>query len=1757
MKSQYKALLIILILVLVELFKVYSQTYPNSITTSSDESGSSPQRIARDNVSLLPGFKFIPTSTTQWLGKTDENIVNDVVYQTPPVSQDERDLDLSLTVGTVPSQFDVSPTGAATYSIPIDIATGTAGMQQNLSVVYNSQSGNGILGLGWNLTGLSSITRTPQNNYFDNKVQGVNFSYSDKFALNGSRLILLSGNYGYNNAKYSTEIYDYSEITSYGQTGNGPSYFILITKDGLILEFGNTPDSKVFMTGSQTIVGWNINKITDRFHNYIGFIYKNEDSECVIKEIVYTGNTVENLAPYNSITFHYDNRTIDANVLYHSGSYVNIKKILREIVVKSNNSTVKKYNFIYQNDQLFSKLYKIEVSDKTGNKLNSTIINYGSNDAPFHNYPSSMPDPPHTMSSASEYFSGDFNGDGKSDIIRADFDYINNGNGKFHKTLNLYTRNSEQVDFAYITYIDITHNGDDYNWVSPREKPTPKNGADYMGFFSSDFDGDGADDLLAVNRNLVGGVLEVTDFKIYEYKTGQGFVVQNVAMNTSTSSFNKISPNGNFLTEGDFDGDGNVDFITFLSNGTFFMATIYFPSKGTSYRINDDFTYFWPGAIVEDNQKIIPIDYNGDGKQELMIVYNDFVAQQIGFSCDILEFGGTLISGKMPFTPIYYSGFPTEWHDIANVGDFNGDGKTDLFFNVPDNNPNQWYIAYSKGSSSGFQESTFPYQSYSTTLFSVADFNGDKKSDVAFITPTSSGLTGNLYYSRGINSFKHEQYQDNNFVNSGTGLIIGDFNGDGNYDLLNRVYTNINNNIYYFNIKSTQNFVSKIIDGFNNKVEFIYKPITDNNVYEKCFDIESVSQCFYQFPFWVVSESHTSNAISNNPENDYNTTLFTYKGANYCKEKKAFLGFMQFLSQSSALNKIVVSNFNSYNNNSMLFPYNSEKIDILSGIPISKNTFYYYIKDIINHIIFPYITESHDYDYLTGNQKSTFNTLNYDGNLEKQIIEIGTNSGIDVQTVANYTYDEAGLTIPYKISTSNIATTYYSEVPSPPPFTQTETFDYLPSTGALSHHYKNDVITTYEEYNNFGLPQKVTVSSTGLQNKISRFEYDITGRFVIKETNPANYIITSEYDPVMLTKTHVTDINGQSTSYEYDNFGTLKRIISPEGNETNISSHFITELLIPDALYYSEATATNSPYIKTYFDRLSREILSESTSFNGNKVFVKTEYNNIGQVIGKSLPYFEGTTPILTSYEYYNEGRIKNEFKPTNTTHYNYSGNTIETTISSSGNPDKLFSKTFNAAGNVISATDAGGTINFTYFSSGLPHTVTSNGATTTMEYDSYGQQTSLQEPNSGTTQYHYNAYGELEYQIDANTNRFDMTYDILGRQTTKIGLDGTYTYIYDTETNGKGLIASITGPNGASKSYKYDAMSRLKQINESYLGQTFTTNYQYDNFGNISKIIYPSNFSVIQEYDGNGFLKEIKGGQYLNSIWKLENVNAMGQITSYLNNNHFYTTKTYDTFGFLENITTGTVQNLDFNFNTGTGNLMSRTDNIKNLTENFNVVPYDNLDRLQSMQVTGQQLYFTNYESNGNINSKTDAGTYSYDPTQIHAVTSITGPQNISTLPQVITYNSFNRVSEINEDINKLKFTYGPDDSRIITKLYNSSNNQLIKQKYFAQNYEKELISGQTREWNYINSPDGLVAIYRTVGGADALNYVCKDHLGSIFALVNQNGTIAEEYNYDAWGRRRDPNTWLYTNNLPTLIDRGYTGHEHLDQFSLINMNG
>ena len=59
--------------------------------------------------------------------------------------------------------------------------------------------------------------------------------------------------------------------------------------------------------------------------------------------------------------------------------------------------------------------------------------------------------------------------------------------------------------------------------------------------------------------------------------------------------------------------------------------------------------------------------------------------------------------------------------------------------------------------------------------------------------------------------------------------------------------------------------------------------------------------------------------------------------------------------------------------------------------------------------------------------------------------------------------------------------------------------------------------------------------------------------------------------------------------------------------------------------------------------------------------------------------------------------------------------------------------------------------------------------------------------------------------------------------------------------------------------------------------------------------------------------------------------------------------------------------------------------------------------------------------------------------------------------------------------------------------------------------------------------------------------------------ALADESGNLVERYSYDAWGNPRDPHTQkVYdAGEAPALmLGRGFTGHEHLRQFGLINMN-
>ena len=138
---------------------------------------------------------------------------------------------------STPGSFSVSPMGAATYSIPIQVPPGTAGMQPNLSLNYNSQAGQGIAGIGWSLGGLSSITRCHRTIAQDGASSAITLTNADAFCLDGQRLMAVNGAYGAAGTEYRTEIESFSRIISSGTLGDGPYSFNVETKSGQIMNY--------------------------------------------------------------------------------------------------------------------------------------------------------------------------------------------------------------------------------------------------------------------------------------------------------------------------------------------------------------------------------------------------------------------------------------------------------------------------------------------------------------------------------------------------------------------------------------------------------------------------------------------------------------------------------------------------------------------------------------------------------------------------------------------------------------------------------------------------------------------------------------------------------------------------------------------------------------------------------------------------------------------------------------------------------------------------------------------------------------------------------------------------------------------------------------------------------------------------------------------------------------------------------------------------------------------------------------------------------------------------------------------------------------------------------------------------------------------------------------------------------------------------------------------------------------------------------
>jgi len=240
------------------------------------------------------------------------------------------------TVGTLAGSAGTEA-GAATYNIPIVVPPGRAGMQPSLALVYNSRGGDGVMGMGWSISGLSSIHRCPQTLEQDGQALGVNYSSSDRLCLDGQRLVKVgTGTYGAAGTTYSTEIDSHARITQVGgDLTSSAACFRVEQKDGRILHYGSvtngspsptgcaasTANARVNPTGTGVAtLSWLVEKIEDRAGNNQLYRYGTDcaagtvaDGEALPCSVTYTG--FGSTAGNRSVNFNYQSRSAISTAL--------------------------------------------------------------------------------------------------------------------------------------------------------------------------------------------------------------------------------------------------------------------------------------------------------------------------------------------------------------------------------------------------------------------------------------------------------------------------------------------------------------------------------------------------------------------------------------------------------------------------------------------------------------------------------------------------------------------------------------------------------------------------------------------------------------------------------------------------------------------------------------------------------------------------------------------------------------------------------------------------------------------------------------------------------------------------------------------------------------------------------------------------------------------------------------------------------------------------------------------------------------------------------------------------------------------------------------------------------------------------------------------------------------------------------------------------------------------------------------------------
>lgn len=1359
----------------------------------------------------------------------------------PSVSRATDDYDSSQNITGAAFSVDIEEsTGSFKYSYPLEFPAGRGGVEPIISIGYNSANKDnaGVLGFGWSLS-VPYIERY--------SLHGTDEMYDEndfRSSLSGElgAVNLTDSSHG----TYGAKVDDGSFLTyEYNTSG----YWTVTDNKGTVYTFGSSILSRVYDSSDSTrVYRWMLESVTDTNGNTTTYSYDSDAGQIYISEINYTGHDAS--SGIFDVLFTYESRS-DSSESYDAGFSIETAYRLDEIEVQANSSTVRLYEFDYTTGDNDTRSM-LESITETGYDASSTAFtkpattfSYSAADRSWTQDTSFVGMPVQISGSGAGsmgVYLFDVNGDSFVDVVKGRSGdravYLNNGD-------NTWT--------------------EDTSITPPMDLATPI-GRDY-GVRIFDLNADGYEDWIYARYSSTG----MLDEAVY-MNNGDG---------TGWTQDTSISVPIGFVNDGGLDlgarvfdanGDGLQDIVAsysssydgvYLNNGDGTGWT-----QDTGYSIPLDFV---SAARLDVGVRIF--DVNGDGLQDIV---------------------RSRMSGSTLDESVY-----------LNTGD--GTGWTqDSGYSVP--------IAFvtTVNSDMGVR---------------IIDMNGDGLLDLVYARDISGTLDDAVYINNGDGTGWTEDTSSSvakYFTNSG-GIDMGvrqvDVNNDGLVDIL---YSRDSDPAYhelYLADGISADLLSGITKDTGSTIEVDYDTYSeaDGNIF---------------FPLTVVSTVTTDDGLGNE-----STVTYDYEDGDYYYDSEynhTFAGFGE-VTKTDDLGNTTVSYYHQGNDTNNTLGENADDRSKLWHI--YREEVYDESDNLYKTTIWSWENEDlgdgRDFVYLQSELEMFYDgdsthtdiatEYNYDlttGTLLEKI-EYGEVLGGDDGSFTDTGNDDRTTTYTYAVDSSGIIRGLASNIALTDSDSATvqetlylydELLHGFVETGNISETQvwvsDTDYVSTNYTYDTYGNVLTVTDPLGNVTTTL----YDSYNLYPETITNALSQDKTIEYDLGLGKPTYVEEVNGSITETDYDGFGRpVESRISSGSDAATLETSQTWEYddsssvrSVTHRAYLNSALYTENI---TYVDGLDRTIEIKTLDEDGSGYFEsETTYDELGRVESVSLPEssssssYNGVTVSSNLYESYGYdvlGRVISVHNILGTTTTENNG--FEKVITDPLSNVKVY--TTDGLGRLIEVVEyedsTGYTTSYEWGAlDNLELLADAAGNVREFTYDGRGLRLTAEDLHDssdatyGTWVYTYDDAGNIYTSLSPNGVTVTYYYDDLNRVTDEDADDGTgieTSYVYDTCTNGVGMLCEASVLGGSSTEYAYNEAGRISSETVTLDSTDYITSYTYDTQGNVLTTTYPDSTVITNTYNALGKLESI------DNITTNFNYGPSGDVVLQENENGTITTWDYD----------------------------------------------------------------------------------------------------------------------------------------------------------------------------------------------------------------------------------------------------------------------